>query len=46
MFANSNWQIEKLVRGLFMKMITLKEHPTKGGRPKLKSMYKFTRLLK
>jgi hypothetical protein len=39
-------QLEKLVRGLLMKIITLKEHPTKGGRPELKSMYKFTRLLK
>ncbi len=26
-------QFEKLAQGLFVKMITLKEHPTKGGRP-------------
>jgi hypothetical protein len=35
-----------LAKGFFSKTITLIEHPTKGGRPKLKSMYEFTRLLK
>jgi hypothetical protein len=39
-------QFEKPVRGLLSKAITLKKHPTKGGRLNLKSMYKFTRLLK
>jgi len=38
--------LEKLARGLLVKIITLKEHPTKGRRPELKSMYEFTRLLK
>jgi hypothetical protein len=33
-------KLEKLVRGFLVKTITLKEHPTKGGRPELKSMYK------
>ncbi len=37
---------KKLARGLLSKTITLKEHPTKGGRPNFKSMYKFTRMLK
>jgi len=39
-------QFKKLVKGLLVKTITLREHPTKGGRPKLKSMYEFTRLVK
>jgi hypothetical protein len=39
-------QFEKLARGFLSKAITFREHPTKGGRPNLKSMYKFTRLLK
>jgi hypothetical protein len=39
-------QLKKLARGFLVKTITLREHPTKGGRPKLKSMYEFTRLLK
>jgi hypothetical protein len=34
------------VRGLFMKMIPLRERSTKGGTSNLKSMYEFTRLLK
>jgi hypothetical protein len=29
-----------------LKKITFKEHPAKGGRPNLKSMYEFTRMLK
>jgi hypothetical protein len=39
-------QLKKLARGFLSKAITLKEHPTKGGRPNLKSMYEFTRRLK
>lgn len=39
-------QLEKLVRRLFAKTITLTEHLAKGRRLGLKSMYKFTRLLK
>ncbi len=39
-------QLEKLARGLLPKTITFRERPTKGGRPNLKSMYKFTRMLK
>jgi hypothetical protein len=39
-------QFEKLARGFLSKAITLQKHPTKGGRPNLKSMYEFTRLLK
>jgi hypothetical protein len=39
-------QFKKLVKGLFEKMITLKECTQKGGKPELKYMYKFTRFLK
>jgi hypothetical protein len=39
-------QFEKLVRGFLSKAITFKEHLMKGRRPNLKSMYKFTRVLK
>ncbi len=39
-------QLEKLAKGLLPKTITFRERPTKGGRPNLKSMYKFTRMLK
>ncbi len=39
-------QFEKLARGFLSKAITFRECPTKGGRPNLKSMYEFTRLLK
>jgi hypothetical protein len=39
-------QVEKLAKGFLSKAITLKEHLVKGGRPNLKSMYEFTRLLK
>jgi hypothetical protein len=39
-------QLDKLVKRFIAKNITLRECPTKGGRPELKSMYKFTRLLK
>jgi hypothetical protein len=39
-------QLKKLARGLFSKTITLIEHLRKGGRPNLKSMYEFTRMLK
>jgi hypothetical protein len=39
-------QLEKLARGLLPKTITLIERPMKGGRPNLKSMYEFTKMLK
>ncbi len=39
-------QLEKLAKGLLSKTITHIEHPMKGGRPNLKSMYEFTRMLK
>jgi hypothetical protein len=39
-------QLEKLARGFLSKTITFKECPTKEGRPNLKSMYEFKRLLK
>jgi hypothetical protein len=39
-------QLEKLAKGFLSKIIKLKKHLMKGGRPKLKSMYKFTRLHK
>ncbi len=39
-------QLKKLASRLLSKTITFKESPTKGGRPNLKSMYKFTRMLK
>jgi hypothetical protein len=39
-------QLEKLAKGFFSKTITLIKHPTKGGRPNLKSMHESTRLLK
>jgi hypothetical protein len=39
-------QFKKLAKRLFKKTITFREHPTKGRRPNLKSMYEFTRLLK
>jgi len=39
-------QLEKLAKGFLSKIIAVKEHATKRGRPNLKSMYGFTRLLK
>jgi hypothetical protein len=39
-------QFKKLAKRFFKKTITFREHPTKGRRPNLKSMYEFTRLLK
>jgi hypothetical protein len=39
-------QFKKLARRFISKAITLRECPTKGGRPNLKSMYEFTRLFK
>jgi len=39
-------QFENLARRFISKAITLRKCPTKGGRPNLKSMYEFTRLLK
>jgi hypothetical protein len=39
-------QLEKLANGLLSKTITLRERPTKGGRPNLKFIYEFTRMLK
>jgi hypothetical protein len=39
-------QLKKLARGLFVKIISLRENTRKGRRSKLKSMYKFRRLLK
>ncbi len=35
-----------MAKGFLVKMITLRERPTKGGRSKVKSMYEFTRLMK
>jgi len=35
-----------LAKGLFSKIIPLREHPMKGGRPNLKSMYEFTWMFK
>jgi hypothetical protein len=39
-------QLKKLAKGLLSKVITLKEHLAKGGKPNLKSMYKLTMILK
>jgi hypothetical protein len=39
-------QLEKLAKGLLVKMITLRERLAKGRRLKLKSMHEFTRVLK
>ncbi len=40
-------QMEKLIQGLFVKTITIRDRPTKGeGSPHLKSMYKSTKKLK
>jgi hypothetical protein len=39
-------QLQKLVKGFLSKTITSIEHPIKGRRPNLKSMYKFIRLFK
>jgi hypothetical protein len=38
--------IQEVGQGLLSKVITLNEHPSKGGRLNLKPMYEFTRLLK
>jgi hypothetical protein len=35
-----------LAKGILSKTITFKEHLVKGGRPNVKSMYEFTRMLK
>ncbi len=40
-------QLETLARGFFLKTIIICDHPSKGGgQPYLKSMHKFTMLLK